>query len=135
MISRIALVLVPLIALSACGGVPQREGESKELTRYQPYAGAPIREFSTLRRVSGWNSVAPDKLVVWLGVNDAYLITVGTPCSNLEFENHIGFSSRTSTISTFDFVLLPRNERCPITEIRPIDYQRMKQDMRQKSEK
>jgi hypothetical protein len=133
MTARIALLLLPLAAIAACSGVPMREGEQKELDRYQPYAGQPIREFSTLQRVSGWNSVARDKIVVWTGINDAYLITVATPCSNLEFANRIGFSSHTSTISTLDFVMLGHNERCPITEIRPIDYKRMKEDMRQKA--
>ena len=135
MTARIALLLLPLAAIAACSGVPMREGEQKELDRYQPYAGQPIREFSTLQRVSGWNSVARDKLVVWTGINEAYLLTVATPCTNLEFANHIAFSTHTSTISTFDSVLLGRNERCPITEIRPIDYKRMKEDLRQKEAK
>lgn len=132
--TRIVWLLLSAIALTACsGGVPRRESDEKELARYQPYTGAPITQFSTLRGITGWNAVGDDKLVVWSGINDAYLLTIAQPCSNLGFTNTIGFTSQTSMITTFDFVRVRNNERCAITEIRPIDYRRMKADLRQKN--
>jgi hypothetical protein len=132
---RIVWLLLSAIALTACSGIPRRESDEKELARYQPYTGEPVREFSIMRGITGWNSLSDDKLVVWTGINDAYLLTVGQPCSNLAFSNNIAFSSTLSTITTFDFVRVRGGERCPITEIRPVDYQRMRADLRQKNEK
>jgi hypothetical protein len=131
--TRIVWLLLSAIALTACSGIPRRESESKELARYQPYTGAPVTQFSTLRGITGWNAIGDDKLVVWTGINDAYLLTVSQPCSNLGFVNNIGFTSQMSMITTFDSVRLRGNERCPITEIRPIDYRRMKADLRQQN--
>ena len=133
--TRIVWLLLSAIALTACAGVPHRESESRELAKYQPYVGAPITQFSTLRGISGWNSIGDDKLVIWSGVNDAYLLTVAQPCTNLAFANSIAFTSTTSMITTFDFVRLRNNERCAITEIRPIDYRRMKEDLRAQNAK
>lgn len=135
------LSALSLLALSACASGPQpapgeiskATNEDKDVARYQPYVGQPIREFNTLKGINGWDALSDDKLVVFLGVNEAYLITVGQPCSNLEFANNIGFTNTTSNITTFDFVLLRNHERCPITEIRSIDEKRRKEDLRAKN--
>ena len=133
--NRIVWLLLSALVLAACSGVPRRESDSKELARYQPYVGAPITQFSTLRGITGWNALGDDKLIVWSGINDAYLLTVAQPCMNLGFANSIAFTSTTSMITTFDFVRLRNNERCAITEIRPIDYRRMKEDLRAQNAK
>jgi hypothetical protein len=133
--NRIVWLLLSAIVLTACSGIPRRESDEKELARYQPYTGEPIREFSTMPGISGWNSLSDDKRVVWTGINNAYLLTIAQPCSNLAFTNSIGISSMTSRITTFDFVRVRGGERCPITEIRPIDYRRMQADLRQKNAK
>src|SRR5688572_9808149 len=65
-----------LFVLSACGGVPKREGEYEAPPRYMEYAGEPIHGFSNLSPVDSWHSLDRDKLLVWTGVNDAYLLTV-----------------------------------------------------------
>ena len=53
------------------------------------------------------------------------------PCDNLMFAHRIGLTSTASTVSArFDSVKVGHHWRCPIQEIRPIDYQRMRQDQR-----
>ncbi|HZF14999.1 MAG TPA: DUF6491 family protein [Steroidobacteraceae bacterium] len=131
-------LLLSAIALTACAasGAPRQESVDKELSRYQPYVGAPITEFSTMKGINGWNSAGREHLVVFLGVDEAYLLTVAAPCMNLDFTNHVGFKTRTpSMLTRFDNVEVGDRERCPITEIRPIDYQRMKAELRQKEAK
>lgn len=133
MTPRITVLLLSALALGACSSVPRQETVSKELTRYQPYVGAPVTEFSTLKGINGWNSIDREHLVIFLGVDDAYLLTVAAPCMNLDFTNAVAFRTRTpSMLTRFDNVYVGDRETCPITEIRPIDYRRMKAEMRQK---
>jgi len=90
----------------------------KELAKYQPYTGAPITQFSTMKGITGWNAIGDDKLIVWRRNQRRVPADGWLPCSNLAFANTIAFTSTTSMITTFDFVRLRDNERCPITEIR-----------------
>jgi len=120
---RIWILLAATAALSACAGMPKRENEQATLDRYMDFAGQPVESFSYLGRFDGWRSLGRDKLVVWTGLNDAYLLTVQQPCLDLEFANRIGLTSTTGTVSRgFDAVRVGRHERCTITEIRPVNY-------------
>ncbi len=103
--------------------------------RYEAYAGPPVERFTYLGRYDSWQPIGTNELVVWTTINQAYLIKVAPPCDNLEFVNRIGLTSTASTVSArFDFVKVGRQWRCPIEQIRPVDYLRMKQDMRKEAE-
>jgi hypothetical protein len=57
--------------------------------------------------------------------------TVRPPCENLQFAQRIGITHTGSTISSrFDAVLVD-HWRCQVSEIRSIDYLRMKRDLRE----
>jgi hypothetical protein len=71
--------------------------------------------------------VARDSLVVWNGANEAWLLKVWDSCHDLQFAEHVAITSTTRTISRFEQVRVGR-ERCPISEIRPVDLKRMKAD-------
>lgn len=129
----ILLTLSALALLTACSGIQQRAGERETVQRYMAYAGAPISGFSILGRISGWHPLARDKLVVWTGVNDAYLLTVDSFCLELEFAESISVTTTggASVQSGFDYVRFWnsfRRERCRIVEIRPVDYRRLRQE-------
>jgi Family of unknown function (DUF6491) len=126
--------LVPAVAvLTACSGIPLKERQDARRARYEAYAGAPIDSFTWPGRYDSWQSIGTNELVVWTTPSQAYLIKVAPPCDNLEFANRIGLTSTASTVSArFDFVKV-RHWRCPIQEIRPVDYQRMRQDMRKEA--
>jgi hypothetical protein len=63
-------------------------------------------------------------------LNDAYLLSVRAPCINLQFTQRIGLTSTAGTVNSgLDSVLVDR-ERCQITEIRPVDYKKMRADLR-----
>lgn len=124
-----ALFLVVLGALSACSGIARREDERVTAARYREYAGEPIENFSYLGRLDGWRALSRDQLVVWTGLNKAYLLTVAGSGTDLPSATRIGITSKTGNVSRgFDTVLLHRGQRCTIAAIRPIDYARMKQD-------
>jgi hypothetical protein len=106
----LAAVASALALLAACaGGIPLRESQQEERDRFAAYSGEPINEFT------------------WL---DAYLITVGPPCDNLQFAKRIGLTSIAGAVhSRFDSLIVGQ-WRCPIDEIRRVDYRRMKADLR-----
>jgi len=120
---RNSIVLAALTAATACSSLHHRESEQATLQRFLDYAGPPVESFSYLGHFDNWRSLGPDKLVVWTATNNAYLLTVEQPCIDLQFAQHIGLTSTTSSIHRgFDSVLLPHNEKCRITEIRPVNY-------------
>jgi hypothetical protein len=129
------LLLAILAALTACTGMP-RMNEQEERDLYMEYAGEPVDSFSMFGRVDGWRPLGRDKLVVWTGLNDAYLLTVQPSCLGLEFAQRIAITSSAGSRvqSGFDDVRFRSNgrsrERCRITEIRPVNYKQMREDLR-----
>jgi hypothetical protein len=124
-----ALIAVVAFA-SACSGIARREDPQTKLDRFMDYAGPSIESFSHLGRYDSWQVLTDDKLVIFPSFNEAYLLTVGRPCSGLRFANRIGLTSTGSTVSRrFDFVRFGQ-ERCQIIDIRKVDYRQMKADMR-----
>jgi Family of unknown function (DUF6491) len=130
-----AWLLSATVLLSACSGIPLKQRQDEQRARYEAYAGPPIEKFTWLGRYDSWQSIGTNQLVVWTTPFQAYLIKVAPPCENLQFANRIGLTSTANTVSArFDFVKVGRQWRCPIQEIRPVDYQRMRQDMRKQAE-
>lgn len=130
---KLVAVLAALI-VSACSGIPQRTSDQEELARYQQYAGEPVSSISYLGRYDSWRPLGRDHLVIWTGVNEAYLLTIAGPCNDLPFANRVAIKSTGATLSRGDSVIIGRGQRCLITELRPIDYRKMKQDARKSSE-
>jgi hypothetical protein len=128
--------LLPMFALlTACSGIPLKERDDAQRARYEAYAGAPVQQFTWIGQYNGWEPIGTNKLVVWTTPFQAYLIKVAPPCDNLEFVNRIGLTSTSNTVyARFDSVKVDHGWRCPIQEIRPIDYRRMQQDMRKASD-
>jgi hypothetical protein len=132
---RTAAWLVPALALlTACSGIPLKERDQARRERYESYAGPPIEKFTYLGHYDSWQPIGTNELVVWTSINQAYLIKVAPPCDNLQFANRVGLTSTQGTVYTrFDSVKVG-HWRCPIQEMRPIDYLRMKQDLRKQTE-
>ena len=130
-----AWLLSATALLTACSGIPLKQRQDEQRARYEAYAGPPIEKFTWLGRYDSWQSIGTNQLVVWTTPFQAYLIKVAPPCENLQFANRIGLTSTANTVSArFDFVKVGHQWRCPIQEIRPVDYQRMRQDMRKQAE-
>lgn len=132
--TKTAWLLVSALALlSACSEIPLNTRETKQAALYQQYAGPPVDGFTYLGRYDSWTSIGRYQLVVWTTPNDAYLITVRPPCTELPFAQHIGLTQTAHTVTQkFDFVLVG-HDRCWIQSIQPVNYLQMKRDMRQKS--
>ena len=127
-----ALVLMAAALITAgCSGIPRRVRDQETLDRYLRYAAPPVDHITYLGHYDNWQSVSPYQIVLWTGINDAYLITVRPPCENLQFANRIGIAQTANTISSRFDAILVKGWRCQIGEIRPIDYLRMRRDLRE----
>jgi len=93
---------------------------------YNEYAGEPVKSFY-MSNFDGWSVVSKDQLVVWAGLNKAYLLKIEGYCPDLQFANAIAVTSTGNTVDKFEKVLVGR-DRCLINEIRPIDVKQMKAD-------
>jgi Family of unknown function (DUF6491) len=128
-----ATVLSATLLLAACSGIARRQDEQSQLDRYMRYAGAPIDHFTYLGRYDSWQALSRNQLVVWTSLNDAYLLTVADFCNDLQFAQRIGLSSTGGTVSRLEAITYD-HQRCPINEIRPVDYRQMRRDTARKSD-
>lgn len=126
------LIIAAMTVLMACSGLGRREDDQTVLARYLDFAGEPVDHFRYMgRSLTNWRPLSSDRVVVWTGVNDAYLLSVGGPCRDLEFAHTIGIVQRGAHVSRGDSLRLPGGERCLITEIRPVDYKALRQAERE----
>jgi hypothetical protein len=123
------MVMTAVLA-TACSGIPRRDRDQEQLDRYLRYAKPPVDQITYFGNYSGWTALSRYQLVFFTNVNDAYLITVSPPCDDLQFANRIGVTRTANTIyARFDAITV-KHWRCPISEIRPVDYLKMRQDLR-----
>jgi hypothetical protein len=125
-----------MLAISACAPM-QPAPRLAPLERYMPYVGEPVDSFVAFR-FDGWEVLSDDKLILWTNPSQAYLITVQTPCSNLEFTERLRVTQTGSTVSHFEQIEFRDRSsrmlsRCPIMEIRPLDIRRYHQDLKRRN--
>lgn len=130
--------VLPLVLLMCAGcavGIPLHPDQQKVRDRYAAYAGPPIPSFTWLGRYDGWEALGKDELVIFTTPNDAYMLKIWPPCDMRFVINGIGLSSTGPTVTAhLDSVITNSPStgrwRCPIDEIRRVDYLRMKADLR-----
>jgi hypothetical protein len=127
---RIGAAAAALALLGACAsGIAQRQSQVRD--RYDAYAGPPVDHFTWLGRYDSWEPIAKDELVVFTTPWDAYLLKVWPTCPDLLFaRDTIGLTSTSGAVYARLDSVYARHWRCPIQEIRRIDYRRMKADLR-----
>jgi hypothetical protein len=116
--STAAVVALSAGLLAGCATGPKLD--------YTDYAGEPVKSFY-MSNFDGWSSVSKDQLVVWAGMNKAYLLSITGYCPDLQFANAIAVTSTGNTVDRFEKVIVGR-DRCLIHEIRPLDVKQMKED-------
>jgi hypothetical protein len=140
-----ALSAASILTLAACatGGPAKPQAptgtpaQQRALARYMAYAGPPIPSFTWLGQFWSWEPLGKDTLAVFTVPDEAYLLKVWPPCDLRFVINGIGITSTARTIyahadsiTTNSAGTGPGRWRCPIDEIRKIDYKRMKADER-----
>ncbi|HTX05786.1 MAG TPA: DUF6491 family protein [Steroidobacteraceae bacterium] len=131
---RGAWLLLCAALLASCSGIPLKQREATERSRFEAYAGKPVDHFTWLTHYNGWEPISPDQLVVWTDINDAYLITVFHPCVDLMFAQRIGLTSSADTVYAHFDAVKAEGWRCMIKTIQPVDYLRMQRDLRKQRE-
>jgi hypothetical protein len=134
--AKFTLALAALAVLGAgAGSADQRPGtEEPARARFMPYAGNPVDHFTWMTRFDGWQALSDDEVVIFFGSTGAYLLKVWSPCSTrgLRYARVIALPSTIGgTVYARSDSLRVDGALCPISEIRPIDYKRMKQDSRE----
>jgi Family of unknown function (DUF6491) len=122
---------VTALLLVACAGTAQQpSAQDKALARYSAYAGPPVDRFTWLGHYDGWEPLGKDRLVIFTTTSEAYLLKVWPPCDLRFVVDRIGLTSTSNTVYARLDSVIAGSRRCPIDEIRPIDYRRMKADLR-----
>jgi hypothetical protein len=116
--TSLAATLLGAALIAGCASQPKLD--------YREYAGQPVKSFH-MTSYDGWTPVSKDQLVVWTGLNEAYLLTVRGYCPNLEYAHAVAVTSTGNTVDKFEKVIVGRDV-CFIYEIRPIDAKQMKED-------
>jgi Family of unknown function (DUF6491) len=130
------LTLLTLATLAACqSGIPRHQSQAELRERYVSYAGPPLDRMTWLGRFDSWESLGDNRLVIYTTPSDAYLLTVTPPCTDLPFVQTIGLTSTSGTVYPRLDSVKVKGWRCPIAEIRRVDYARMRADMRAEAEK
>jgi hypothetical protein len=120
---RHPLLLAALTVLPAAfAQADTRATEEKNLARFEQFAGAPVESFD-MWQMYQWQSLGPDRLAVWSGVNKVWLLKVSQPCIRLEDTKAISITSEMAhkVTARFDYVNFAA-QHCQIQEIRPVDY-------------
>ena len=113
-------------ALAAASLLAGCASMKKSQLDYHEYTGEPVKSFY-MSNFDGWAPVSKDEVVVWSGINKAYLLKVAGYCPDLQFATAIGVTSTANTVDKFEKVIVGR-DRCFIQEIRPVDVKQMKAD-------
>jgi hypothetical protein len=121
---KVLIGLLSLTTLAACTSVLHKN-KGDEL-KYQDYAGEPISSF-WMPTMDGWTVVDDKLIVIRTQMNKEYLIKITGFCPELKFANAIGVTSSGSTVDRFEKIIVGQ-DKCMISEIRPIDAVRMKAD-------
>ncbi len=124
--SRLTAVSLLAVAVLLTGCASTLAKMNGPRLNYSEYAGEPVKSFY-MANFDGWSVVSKDQLVVWSGLNKAYLLTITGYCPDLQFANAIAVTSTGNTVDRFEKVIVGR-DRCLINEIRPIDVKQMKAD-------
>ena len=147
----LAVLTGALLALGACASAPPAgtaaaaaanagtQAQQQALARYTAYAGPPIESFTWLGHFYSWEPLSKDQLVVFTTPSDAYLLKIWPPCDLRFVFNTLGLTTTASTVyARMDSVVVHSDPtgplRCPIDEIRKVDYQRLRAAQRQQAQ-
>jgi hypothetical protein len=125
-IVRLLSILAAVLVAAGCATKSAREAEAQVYFRHM---GDPVEEVRAFR-LTDWRPLDRYHLVVWRSVNDAFVIRVQEPCTNIDFAQTVAVEYRAPVLrSRFDWVLVD-GDRCRIEWIRPVDYRDVRKDMR-----
>ncbi len=125
-----------LAALAACASGPRLD-DAQRLALYRAHAGAPVDSLQYFGRIDGWTPLGANALALWTRPNQAYLLELKGPCTDLDFANAINVTHQFGRVhANFDKVLVlgpgTHGMPCFIDRILPLDVKAIRQAERDK---
>lgn len=124
----LCLALAAPLLLAACAQTQERERPTlEELLEQRNLQLGESVERIPLFRASGWNDIDREHVILHSGANRRYLLTLMTPCLDLDFADRIGVNTSVSnTLTRFDSLVVERpsttgTHNCPIREIHELE--------------
>ena len=116
--------IMSMLVLSGCGsaGMPgSNEARiAAALEKHEVVRGEVVNSVANFR-ITGWHAINNRNLILTAGVHDHYLVSLATPCLDLDFAVSIALDTRTSLLSRGDDVIVNSlhrpMERCQIMTI------------------
>ena len=91
------VIAAALFALAAAAPAQaMTDSERERLAEYERFAGEPVKDMP-FWRLQSYEALGNEAVVVWTGVNKAWLIRVLPPCTDLPWAKTVGLSSTTSS--------------------------------------
>lgn len=121
------LVLASIgLLLAACAGNRLGERQLARLELAESLAGEPVDSI-WYQRLQSWEPLSEDRLIIWTRNNEAWLLDVQRPCSELQWAQGLSIPTMSRQIrANFDAVHV-RHQRCRITRIRELDARALRQ--------
>ena len=80
----------------------------------------PVRSIEAADRISGWEQVDDQHVLLRLSPQDQYLVTLRSPCLGLNWARNVGVTMSNNTIwAGFDAITVDGNQ-CEIERINPV---------------
>ncbi len=123
---RYATALALATMLAACGSA-----QTKELTLEQKLSEKKLAlgpEIDRVRdyRLTGWNYLDREHVIIHTGPSSSVLITLKMPCNNLSTAEDIGFTNTVGSLTKFDRLVVRdrtsnMTERCVIDSLNELE--------------
>lgn len=120
-----------VLALGACA-TDAGLRESRKLAIHEAHAGAPVDSFQYFGRINGWTPLGDSAIAVWTRPNQAWLLDLYGPCTDITYSPLISVTSQMGRVSArFDKVVAHNRGAieipCNIRQIRPLDVKAIRQ--------
>ena len=117
---------IAALVCAGCSTSPSRMSADAKLALYSAHAGAPVDSFRLLGRLTSWEALGSEALVVWTRPNEAWLLEPYGPCDGLDYSSAISLTDHAGRVEAgLDYVLVsnpsPIHLPCKIRGIRPLD--------------
>lgn len=125
---RAAAALLLVAALIAGCAHHRPQYDAAVLRAYQAAAGEPVKSFRFLSLIN-WRPLDREHLVVWTGPSTAWLIAIRANCTALVFSQRIALTSSLDRVYSFFDKVIQGPYQCRIREIRPVDLERLRENV------
>lgn len=105
---------------------------AERLELYRAHAGEPVNSFRYFGSLNGWTELGDSALAVWTRPNEAWLLNLSGPCTDLSFSPAITVTNMLGQVSArFDRVIVHgagpmAHVPCRIESIQPLDVKALR---------